>query len=77
MEQDGYIVVSKLQSNNIPIMGLKYDTFILQWRKNGLSGLRDINRVHLATAMVRHLGRLACKAFREGTWHMFGKQWCF
>jgi hypothetical protein len=56
-------------------MGLKYDTFILQWRKNGLSGLRDINRVHLATAMVRHLDRLAFKAFLEGTWHMFGKQW--
>jgi hypothetical protein len=47
----------------------------MQWRKNGLSGLRDINRAHLATAMVRHLDRLAFKALLEGTWHMFGKQW--
>lgn len=25
--------------------------------------------------MIRHLDRLALKAFLEGTWHMFGKNW--
>lgn len=49
-----------------------WDEMINQWRKNGVSGLRDINRGLLANQMTDTLDLLARNSLMSGTFHLFG-----
>lgn len=54
---------------------LKFDDLINQWRRDGIAGLRQINRQLLAVSMTKHLDFLVMKALMEGTWKMYGADW--
>lgn len=54
---------------------LKFDDLVNQWRRNGIAGLRQINRQLLAVSMTKHLDFLVMKALMEGTWKMYGADW--
>lgn len=72
-----YITDSEQKSISLTRYGGKvalhdWDEMINQWRKNGVSGLRDINRGLLANQMTDTLDLLARNAMMSGTFHLFG-----